>query len=203
MDMITAEEEERDRIEGDQYGERDGIEGPSKKVVKTDSNEHENQEMQFVHAPVIPCVYTDGVTKHEKCMVVLMLYPGVKGLQIDITTKPDSREQILKVKYDWPISMYNVDSMFFDDNAGAMIVSKIDPKAIAVEEALKKYRLNVEDAPTASMEVKLPAEVKIDPTTWKKTFNKKENGGIVVFLEFECVRKEYNICKSEKFLEIN
>lgn len=49
----------------------------------------------------------------------------------------------------------------------------------------------------------MPVEVKMDPTTWTKKFNKKEDGGVLVFLEFECVRNDYAICKYEKFLKID
>lgn len=199
MDWMNAEEEESNRID-----ELDGFEGPSKKVFKSGYNEAENlKQIEFHQAPVFPCVYTDGATKQEKCMVVLMLYSGVKGISVDIITKPNSLDQILKVTYNWPTSMYNVESMFTDDATKNMLVARIDPKVIAVEDALKQYRANMEEAPTATIEIKLPVEVKIDPTTWTKTFNKKTDGGIVVFLEFECIRKDYAIFKSEKFLKID
>lgn len=83
-----------------------------------------------------------------------------------------------------------------------MLAEKIDPKVVAVNAALHQYRTNMEDAPLATIQVKLPVEVKMDPTTWSKSFNKKQDGGIVVFLDFECIRKDYAITKSEKYLKI-
>ncbi|KAJ6622267.1 hypothetical protein Bhyg_17113 [Pseudolycoriella hygida] len=198
--MVTAEEEERERNE---ISEIDGIEGSSKKAFDIGSDKAQSQnKFEFLQAPIIPCVYTDGDTKQEKCMVVFMLYSGVNAVSVDTITKPDTFGQICKFSYNWPIAMYNLKSMFQNDRNGCMLVDEIYPKAIAIDAALKQYRENMEDAPKATIEIKLPVEVKPDPTTWKKTFNKKQDGGVVIFLEFECIRKDFAILKSVKVLRI-
>lgn len=108
--MITAEEESDPR----NFLEFDGIEKPSMKISKTESNQSAITP-NFYQQPIVPCVYTDGETKQEKCLVVLMLYPGVKGINVDIITEPNSPEQTLKVTYEWPKAMYDVMLMFKKD----------------------------------------------------------------------------------------
>lgn len=149
-----------------------------------------------IQPPTIPCVYTDSVTKQEHCLIVLILYPGVKGLNVDLVVEDNGPEQTLVATYNWPASMYDVTSMFKDDATDTMIAIEGEPDVQAVEKALQQFRSNMEDAPIATVKVKLPVEVKSDPTTWKKSFNKKDDGGIIVFLTFERVRKEYVKMKS-------
>lgn len=144
-DPTLAEEEEFNRLD-----ELDGIEGPPKKSFKNGFNQEDNPKpIEFNQAPIVPCVYTDE-TNQEKCMVVFMLYTGVKGITVDIIVKPNLPEQLLRVTYNWFACMYDVVSIFKNDENGRMLVPKIDPKVIAVQAALKQYKGNMEEAPMAT-----------------------------------------------------
>lgn len=98
--------------------------------------------------------------------------------------------------------MYDVQSMFKIDKDGKQIVHETHPKLLAVESALQQFRENIEDAPIATVEIKLPVEVNTDPKTWTFTANKKANRNSVIFIEMECLRKEYIISKMEKYIKI-
>lgn len=150
-----------------------------------------------VQPPVLTSTYTDCDSKQDKCVVVLALFSGVKGINIDVIVKDGGPEQTLLVTYNWPISMYDVSSMFKKDGGGRALAEIGDPIVQAIEKELKKY------PPVATIKVKLPVEVNCDPSSWKKMFNKKADGGVIVFLEFDCIRKEYAISKDEKYLKIN
>lgn len=106
------------------------------------------------------------------------------------------------VSYEWTEEMYSVKSMFTNDTDAKMLVEPLSPKLLAVEEALKKYRQNIEDAPVTSMTIKLPTEVCTDPKSWSYTYNKKKNGNVIIFIELACIRKDYVISKAEKFIKI-
>lgn len=179
--------------------EIDGERGSPEKIPK--NGRPENQQ-HFKQAPIIPCVYTDPVSKIEKCLVVLVVYSGIAGLDVDVVTKENSLEQFLIVNYKWPDCMYDVRSMFLNDKDQKMIVHATHPKLLAVETALQQFRENIEDAPIATVEIKLPIEVNTDPKTWTFTPNKKADGNSVIFIEMDCLRKDYIISKKEKYIKI-
>lgn len=87
--------------------------------------------------------------------------------------------------------------MFKNDIDGQMIASQNHPKVQAIERALQQFRGNMEDAPVATIKVKLPIEVESDPATWTKTFNRKNDGNVIVFIRF--IRK---VLKNEKYVKI-
>lgn len=184
----------------------DTLDGPPEKISKKGDHEEldfgDTKTVNCIQPPVVPCVYIDPETKKEKCLVVLMLCSGVKGLTVDVVMKGSECPQTLIVKYNWPATMCDMASLFRRDRDGTMIAHDGDPMVQAVEKALRQFRENVEDSPVATIEVKLPVEVKQDPENWTKTFQKKDDGGLIVFLEFECIRNEYGIVKKEKFLQI-
>ncbi len=181
--------------------EIDGEKGPPEKISKIGRAESQ-QKFHFKQAPIIPCVYTDPDTKNEKCLVALVVYAGIKGLNVDVITKENSVEQTLIVTYDWPESMYEVKSMFKNDKDGTNIVDITHPKVLAIESALQQYRTNFEDSPIATVEIKLPVEVNCDPKTWTYNANKKTEGNTVIFTEMECLREDYIISKTEKYIKI-
>lgn len=195
--MLTDEEERTDRID-----ELDGDDVPPAKMSKMGNGSPEKSTTgNFVQAPVIPCVFTDPETKRDRCVVVLILYGGVSGINVDVIASVDGPGQVLKVTYEWPSSMYDMTSMF-KNQKGEMLTQISHPRVQAVEKALKNYRNNIEEAPIASFEVKLPIDVELDPETWSKIYSKKDDGGVIVFLEFNGIRKDYVIAKKEKFLKI-
>ena len=93
---------------------------------------------------------------------------------------------------------FNVTEMFKKDGAALTFVDKMHPKFLATEMALQAVRENFEEAPLGTIEVKLPVSVQIEPSTWSKYFNKKKDGTLLVFFEFQCIRDDYIISKAEK-----
>lgn len=198
MDIINAEEQESERI-----AELDGVQGPSEKKPKVDNEAGEKgKSVKTDRIPLVATVYTNPETKSDVCIVVALLYGGVKGVNIDVISNPEGTEQTLKIEYAWPKSMHDMSTMFFDDEMDEMMYDISTPRVQAVENALKAYRKNVEEAPVAKMELKLPIEVDANPQTWAKTYNKKADGGVVMYLEFNAIRKNYSIAKNEKYLKI-
>lgn len=189
-DVLTAQEEAIDELDG-----------PSEPPEKKFRVERQSIPIAFVQAPIIPCVFKDPTTKQEKCLVVLILFNGVKGLSVDLV--PKEKTQSLVVSYDWPEEMYDVNSMFKSDKDGTMLAEATDPKLLAVDHALQQYRQNMEDAPVATIEIKLPVEVCNDPKSWHYKCNKKKNGNAIIFIEMECLRKNYTILKNEKYIVID
>ncbi|KAG4070437.1 hypothetical protein HA402_005669 [Bradysia odoriphaga] len=186
--------------------ELDGVDfQPEKKIQKVDDaiESGGSKLVNCIQPPVIPCIYTDSHSKKEMCMVTLLLCNGVKGVHFDLVVNANGPEQTLVVKYNWPKSMYDVKDMFLDDDLDEMLAEEGDPEFQAVEKALRQFCENVDAAPVATIEIKLPVEVKQDPESWTKTVNKKTDGGVIVFIKFECIRKVYEICKNEKFLKID
>lgn len=153
--------------------------------------------------PLIAGVYTNPETKSDVCIVVVLLHGGVKGVNIDIVSGADGSRQTLKIEYEWPTSMHDMTPMFFNEEYDEMIDEVSSPRVQAIEKALEEYRKNVEDAPVAKMELKLPIEVDTNPHTWTKAYNKKSDGGVIMYLEFNAIRKSYTIPKNEKFLKID
>lgn len=92
--------------------------------------------------------------------------------------------------------------MFKKDGANETFISKMDPRYLSTAKALKSFRSNFEEAPVGSIEITLPTTVQKEPSTWKKSFNKKADGTLTVFLEFLCHREDYIISKSEKSLSL-
>lgn len=156
------------------------------------------QPVEFSRAPVIPCIYTDPESKHDKCLVVLTLFKGVKSITFDLIESSEGPGPTLKVTYGWPSTMFQVESIFKNDENQEMIIPILHPKIVAVETALKLYRSNMEEAPVGYINVKLPVQVQMDPSTWSKSFNKKADGTVIVFFEFVCIRNDYVISKVEK-----
>lgn len=70
--------------------------------------------------------------------------------------------------------MYNVTSMFKCDKYGTTLAGPMDPKLLAVDHALHQYRQNMEDAPVATIEIKIPVEVCNDPKSWTYKCNNKK-----------------------------
>lgn len=192
MDLITQQEEEE---EANAAG---GSLEPSEKKPRMD----ETKAIEFIQAPLIPVVFTDPVTKNEKCLVVILSYNGVKGLNVDVVNKDKQKEQTLIVTYNWPDEMFNVNAMFKRDGDGTMMVIATHPKMLAIDQALRNYRGNIGDAPVATIEVKLPVQVCVDPKSWHFQVNKKAEGNVLIFIELDCVRHEYVICKNEKVIKI-
>lgn len=177
-------------------------ESPEKKAKFTGSEVQKESPIpaQFLNGPVLPCVYTDPVSKQEKCLVVVLLFSGVTKITFDVIESNDGPEPTLKIKYEWPTQMFDTNSMFKRDSEEEMFVNKLHPKVLAVENALKKIRANMEDAPVGLIEVKLPVAIQMDPEAWTQQFNKKKDGNIIVIFEFLCIRNEYTIKKTEKTL---
>ena len=104
----------------------------------------------------------------------------------------------LQVTYSWPSYAYNCDEMFRKEGDYSTFVNPLHPKFCAVEKALESVRNNFEEAPQGMIEVTLPVNVQLDPATWKKYFNKKTDGTLLVFFEFLCARNDYIIKKKRK-----
>lgn len=112
----------------------------------------------------------------------------------------DENTQTLKVTYAWPRSSFVVSEIFKRDGSATTFISKMHPMYASTEKALEELRENFEDAPIGTIEIKLPARVQLEPNTWKKSFNKKADGTLLVYLELLCHRGDYIISKSEKSL---
>lgn len=85
---------------------------------------------------------------------------------------------------------------------GTLVLQKLHPAVLCLEESLKSVRTNVEDTPARVIEVQLPEAVCSDPKFWEKFYNKPEDG-TVVFLTLLSEDNEYSIQKSQKTLKIN
>lgn len=190
MDLITRDEEDEERNASEVSS------APPEKKQRSSLA----KAIEFDQAPVIPVVYTDPATKRDKCLVVLLGFNGVDGYNIDV--KERNKEQTLIVKYNWPEEMFDMTAMFTDSD-DELMVQPTHPKLLAVETELRKFRENMEDSPVATVEIKLPVEVCMDPSSWHYTYNKKEDGNVILFVELECVRKDYVILKKEKFIKID
>lgn len=198
-DVIDLENDEDDGT----IPELDGFSAQPEKMLKLSVSQTQSKPVEFVRPPVIPCVYTDPDTKHDMCLVVLVFFNGVKNISFDLIQQNDGPEPTLKITYHWPSTMYDVGSMFKNDKDKTMLFAKYHPKVLAVDNALKLYRENIEDAPVGHIQVKLPVEVQMDPKTWIKNYNKKSDGSVIVFFEFICIRRDYVITKTEKSLSFD
>lgn len=141
-------------------------------------------------------IYTDPDTKQMKCLVVVLLFSNIKNVDFDVLQ--GVQEQTLKITYQWPQSSFNVTEMFKKEGAALTFVDKMHPKFLATDMALQAVRENFEEAPLGTIEVKLPVAVQMEPSTWSKYFNKKKDGTLLVFFEFQCIRDDYIISKAEK-----
>lgn len=74
--------------------------------------------------------------------------------------------------------MFDVNSMFHNDKTKALLVEKYHPKLLTIENSMKLYRDNIENAPVGYIHIKLAVEV----------------------FEFICFRHDYMIVKIEKSL---
>lgn len=90
--------------------------------------------------------------------------------------------------------------MFKLEGSRDTFVNKLHPKLLAAEKALECLRENIEDAPQGIIEIKLPANIQLDPGTWKNYINKKSDGTVFIFFEFLCFRSDYIIKKTEKII---
>lgn len=169
--------------------EIDGTAPPSPKIPKIvaeKSDESASAVTAFKQPPVLATIYNDPDTKRDICLVVVMFFTGAKK---SISTYIRSMT--------WPKSSYTCEDMFTRD-AARSIISKLDPKYVAIEKVLESFRSNMEDAPLGTIDIKLPSAVLLDPSTWRNYNNKKQDGTLLVFWEFMCARSEYAIKKSEK-----
>lgn len=198
LDVINAEERESERI-----AELDGCQASPEKKAKIDNEAARKvKTLETELLPILANVYTNPETDSDVCMVVVLLHGGVKGVNIDVVPSADGPEQTLKIEYPWPKSMYDMSSMFYDDENEDMLYEVSSPRVQCIKSALKDCREKVENAPVAKMQLKLPIEVDTNPQTWTKTYNKKADGGVILYLEFNAIRKSYAIAKDEKFVKI-
>lgn len=70
-------------------------------------------------------------------------------------------------------------TMFYDDELDEVFTTRVQ----SIENALKNYRNTVEDVTVAKMVLNLPIEVGANPQTWTNTYNKREDGGVILSLE--------------------
>lgn len=152
----------------------------------------------FKQPPVISSTFIDPDSKQMKCSVIVSLFSNIKTIDFDVIQSGDV--QTLKISYAWPNASYIADEMFKKDYQNQTFIPKMHPKFLSTEQALQSVRENFEDAPVGCIEITLPTKVQLEPTSWKKTFNKKDDGTLIVFFEFDCLRDEYTISKTEKSL---
>lgn len=131
-----------------------------------------------------------------KCFIIVTLFSNIKTIDFDIFQTENG--QTLKISYEWPRSSFMVSEMFKRDGCADIFVNKMHPKFLSTEKALETVRENFEVSPIGVLEIKLPTLVQLEPSTWKKTFNKKADGTLIVFFEFLCHRDEYIISKAIK-----
>lgn len=198
----------RNYDDGDDIAEIDGGEPaglaqpqPPMKIPKMISRNEDDAKpsiVSFKQPPVITSVFADPETKQAKCLVVITLFANVKTIDFDIDETENG--QVLRVTYPWPDSSYKASEMFKRDANEETFIGKMHPKFLATEKALMAVREHIDDAPVGTIEVKLPIKVQREPNTWKKEFNKKKDGTLLVFLEFESHRESSIISKDEKSL---
>lgn len=181
------------------FAEVDGT-GPPTKVPKIVDPDEASKPVQvcYKRPPVITSMFRDPETRQMKCLVIISMLSTVKSIDFDLLEAENS--QLLKVTYGWPRSSFVVSEIFKRDGSANTFINKLHPMYAATEKALEDLRENFEEAPIGIIEVKLPALVQAEPNTWKKSFNKKADGTLLVFLEFVCHRNDYIISKSEKSL---
>lgn len=152
----------------------------------------------FTQPPIISTIFTDPVTRQDVCLVIISLLSRIKKIDFDVILRDDSH--VLQVSYSWPQYSYSCEEMFKKEWENRPFVDQLHPKYQAVEKALESVRENFEDAPQGKIEVTLPTNVQLDPSTWKNYANKKTDGMLLVFFEFLCARSDYIIKKKEKFM---
>lgn len=183
--------------------EIDGI-GPSPaKSAKTmfDEGPSFTDSFTFKQFPILSTIYTDPETKQDHCLIVISLLPKVKKLNFDIVAVDN--DHVLKVTYSWPVDSYDIKKMFSLENDRRPFVNELHPKFLAVEKALQSVRENIEDAPSGTIDVKLPENVQMDPSTWNNYHNRKSDGTLLAFFEIPVARSEYVIKKTEKSMSLD
>lgn len=166
---------------------------PPSKKLKLDFGQQAS--VSFSNPPVLTNIYVDPDTKENKCVVAMPFFPGVKEVELDIVDEMDG--QVLKVTHNWPSSMFNTKEMFRKPK-GQTLFPSIHPIVLTLENALKNVRANKDDVSSGIISVKLPTHVNPEPKTWEKTFNKMENGSVVLFLILVCTENDYAMSKNEK-----
>lgn len=156
---------------------------------------HENRddvnnvpECTVHNAPMVKFVYKDPTTKGYKCVVAVLMFGGVELKNTKFDVLKMGGQQVLQIKYTWPAIFLDPKALFADE--------KLDdnhPKILAMKKALEKYTGSVDELPTGIIKVKLPTEMKYDPTsaTWKKTLTQTEDGANVLILEFDAITNSY------------
>lgn len=156
---------------------------------------------RYINSPVLTGTFVDPESKQRKVMVSFQLLTGIRDLHFDVDNGGEGGASLLKISYNWPCIMTDTNKMMKKDD-GTLVLQKLHPAVLCLEESLKSKRTNVEDTPAGMIEVQLPEAVCSDPKFWEKFYNKTEDG-TVVFLTLLSEDNEYSIQKSQKTLKIN
>jgi hypothetical protein len=95
------------------------------------------------------------------------------------------------ITFDWGKTMYDLESMF-DKERNQQALHSYHPKMAAFEKALKRARNAREDTPTGSISVDLPVSVQTDPNLFQFRGKRRNDGTVVVEVEFRCFSESYN-----------
>lgn len=165
--------------------------GPPTKVPRLDTTLSCSIEKPFV----LVSTYVDPETKLNKCLVSLLLCPGV-GDNVSYDVIEDQGRQTLKITYDWPKEMFDIEELCLDN------IPSYHPKKLALEKSLESVRKNVSDTPQSCIKVVLPHKIDTTPKTWVKNGKITKSGSILITIEFNGIQNEYTIEKSDKVFAI-
>ncbi|KAJ6648088.1 hypothetical protein Bhyg_03313 [Pseudolycoriella hygida] len=156
---------------------------------KKSGDKHNNRSTTSMqNYPFLCNTFNDPETQSEKVIIAMSIPGGATNVRLTVNTA----FRVVTIKYLWPATLYTMQDLF-KRQINSKRTTIYHPMISSLQSTLENVRQQIDDAPEAIVEVKLPIHVQSSTDSFEFWGVKRDDGTMAIVAIFKGYSKAYSI----------